>query len=72
MLSYQTTDDTVNLSFSKSFLSDTELVRLIETLRIKELLAKSQMGLEDAMMLDEALKSNWWDANKEQFLAKLG
>lgn len=71
MLTYQTTDETVNLTFSKAFLSNQELVRLIETLRIKELISKSELTSDEAMKLDEDLKTNWWHENKDRFLAKI-
>ncbi len=71
MLRYQTTGETVNLTFSKEFLGLPELVRLIETLRIKELISKSQVTSDDVMILDEELKANWWNENKDRFLAKI-
>ena len=71
MLNYQVIDDTVNLSFSKELLSSPELVRFIETLRVKELLSKSQLSAEDVVMLDNELKDNWWQENKERFLDKI-
>jgi hypothetical protein len=71
MLSYQTTGDTVNLTFSKEFLGEPELVRLLETLRIKELISKSQATSDAVMALDEELKSEWWNENKDRFLAKI-
>ncbi len=71
MLTYQTTNEIVNLTFSKEFLSVPELVRLIETLRIKELISKSQVTQDDIMNLDEELKANWWNENKDRFLAKI-
>jgi len=71
MLTYQTTNEVVNLTFSKEFLSVPELVRLIETLRVKELISKSQVTSGDAMTLDEELKANWWDENKNRFLKKI-
>jgi len=71
MLSYQTTNEIVNLTFSKEFLSVPELVRLIETLRIKELISKSQVTQDDIIKLDEDLKANWWNKNKDRFLIKI-
>jgi hypothetical protein len=71
MLNYQVTDNTVNLSFSKDLLSAPEIVKLIETLRIKELLTHSQLTVDDATRLDEDLKANWWQQNKDRFLDKL-
>ena len=71
MLTYQATDKTVNLSFSKEFLSAHELTKLIEMLRVKELISKSQMTDDDASLLDNELKENWWRENQERFLAKI-
>jgi len=71
MLTYQATDKTVNLIFSKEFLSAHELTRLIEMLRVKELISKSQMTDDDAAILDNELKENWWRENQERFLAKI-
>jgi len=67
MLSYQTTNEIVNLTFSKEFLSVPELVRLIETLRLKELISTQ----DDIMNLDEDLKASWWNKNKDRFLIKI-
>ena len=71
MLNYQATETTVNLTFSKKYLNSQELLRFIEIFRIKELLSQSQMTAEDAMALDEELKSNWWHENQARFLAKI-
>ena len=71
MLNYHVTDNTVNLSFSKELLSSSELVRFIETLRVKELLSKSQLSVEDVEKLDDELKDNWWKKNKDHFLDKI-
>lgn len=71
MLNYQTTENTVNLSFSKDYLSSHELARLIETLRVKELLQQSQMTTEEAERLGEEMKENWWQKNQSRFLAKI-
>lgn len=50
----------MSLTFSKEFLSSPEIVRLIEMLRIKELLSKSQINTDEAIKLDDELKENWW------------
>jgi hypothetical protein len=71
MFNYQTTNTTVNLSFSKEFLSSSEVVKFIETLRIKELLSKSQLTTEDALKLDDELKEEWWQKNQARFLEKI-
>jgi len=71
MFNYQTTNTTVNLSFSKEFLSSSEVVKFIETLRIKELLSKSKMTEEQALQLDEEMKEEWWQKNQARFLEKI-
>ena len=71
MLNYQTTDDTVNLQFSKEYLSSPEVIKLIETLRIKDLLSTSQLDTEDVIKLYDELKESWWQAHKEYFLEKI-
>lgn len=71
MLTYQATDTTVNLCFSKEFLTPQELTKLVEILRVKELVSKSQMSDSAALALDEELKEVWWQQNKERFLAKI-
>jgi hypothetical protein len=71
MFNYQVTDNIINLSFSKELLSSSELVRFIETLRLKELLSKSQLSAEDVVKLDDELKDNWWKKNKDRFLDKI-
>lgn len=71
MLTYQATDKTVTVSFSKEFLTAQELAKFVELLRIKELLAKSQMTEDDVMQLDDELKESWWQGNKDRFLDKI-
>ncbi len=71
MLNYQTTNDTVNLTFSKEYLSSPEVIKFIETLRIKELLSTSQLCAEDVMKLDDEFKESWWQAHKDNFLEKI-
>jgi len=71
MLNYQTSDNTVNLTFSKELLSSPEVVRFIEILRIKELLSNSQVTSGDVMKLDDELKENWWQKNQDTFLGKI-
>ena len=71
MFNYQTTNTMVTLSFSKEFLSSSEVVKFIETLRIKELLSKSQLTTEDALKLDDELKEEWWQKNQARFLEKI-
>jgi hypothetical protein len=71
MLDYQTLDDTVTLKFSKEFLQAPEVIKLLETLQIKELLLKSAMTDDDAMTLDDTLKENWWQENQKRFMDKI-
>lgn len=71
MFTYQTTGDTVNLRFSKEYLSSPEVIKFIETLRIKELLSTSQLCNDDVMTLDDELKESWWQAHKDDFLQNI-
>jgi hypothetical protein len=71
MFTYQTTGGTMNLRFSKEYLSSPEVIKFIETLRIKELLSTSQLCSEDVMTLDDELKESWWQAHKDNFLEKI-
>jgi hypothetical protein len=71
MINYQVSDNMVNLTFSKELLSSPEIVRFIEILRIKELLSNSQVNEETALKLDDELKENWWQKNKDTFLGKI-
>lgn len=71
MLTYQTTGVTVNLRFSKEYLSSSQVIKLIETLRIKELLSTSQLYAKDVITLDDELKENGWQAHKDDFLQKI-
>ena len=71
MLTYQSTEKTVSLSFFKEFLTAHELAKPVEMLRVKELISKNQMTDQDAETLDNELKENWWQANKDRFLAKI-
>lgn len=71
MFTYQTTGDTVNLRFSKEYLSSPEVIKFIETLRIKELLSTSQLCNDDVMALDDELKESWWQVHKDDFLQNI-
>jgi hypothetical protein len=71
MFDYQTFEDTVILKFSKEFLQAPEIIKLLETLQIKELLLKSAMTDHDAMTLDDTLKESWWQENQQRFMDKI-
>ncbi|MDM8565957.1 hypothetical protein QUF74_09935, partial [Candidatus Halobeggiatoa sp. HSG11] len=71
MLKVQTTQQTITLSFDKKFLSPDVLSNLIENLRMKELLAKSQLTEQQALILSEELKNNWWKNNQDRILEKI-
>ncbi len=68
MFEYQTNDNIVNLAFPKGLLSSPEIIRFVEILRIKELLSNSQISSEEVMKLDDELKEQWWQKNKDSFL----
>lgn len=71
MLDVQVAGDNVNIVFSKDMLSKEALNELIDGLRLKYLVSKSQLKEDDAMKLANELKSNWWKNNRERFLAKI-
>jgi len=71
MLKVQTTQKTITLSFDKNFLPPEVLSNLIENLRMKELLAKSQLTEQQAFILSEELKNNWWKNNRDKIFEKI-
>jgi hypothetical protein len=71
MLKVETTQQTITLSFSKDFMSPAKLSDLIENLRMKELLAKSQLTEQQAFNLSKELKENWWKNNRKKFLKEI-
>ncbi len=71
MLKVETTQKTITLSFSKDFMPPAKLSDLIENLRMKELLAKSQLTEQQAFNLSKELKENWWKNNRKEFLKEI-
>lgn len=71
MLKIKTTQKTITLSFDKDFLPPDVLSKLIENLRMKELVAKSQLTEKQAIILSEELKDNWWKNNRDKILEKI-
>jgi hypothetical protein len=70
MLEVQVKGDRVNVAFSRDLVSDKDLMDFIEKVRLKNLIAKSELTEEDAARLDQELKSEWWKRNRERLLAK--
>ncbi len=72
MLDVQVRDDnTINIMFSKNLISSNDLMEFIEKLRVKQLISESKLKRNDAMRLDEELKTGWWEKNREKFLSKI-
>lgn len=71
MLDIQVKDDNVNIVFSRNLINDNDLMDLLERIKVKHLISQSKLTEEDAIALDEELKSNWWGKNKEKFLDKI-
>jgi hypothetical protein len=71
MLDIQVKDDNVNIVFSRNLINDNDLMELLERIKVKHLISQSQLNEENAIKLDEELKSNWWKNNKEKFLDKI-
>ena len=70
MLDIQVKDDNVNIVFSRNLINDNDLMELLERIKVKHLISQSELTEEDAIALDEELKTNWWENNKEKFLDK--
>ncbi|MGD2087487.1 MAG: hypothetical protein PVH61_14980 [Candidatus Aminicenantes bacterium] len=71
MLDIQVKDDNVNIVFSRNLINDNDLMELLERIKVKHLISQSKLTEDDAIALDEELKSNWWGKNKEKFLDKI-
>jgi hypothetical protein len=71
MLDIQVKDDNVNIVFSRNLINDNDLMELLERIKVKHLISQSKLTEENAIKLDEELKSNWWKNNKEKFLDKI-
>jgi hypothetical protein len=71
MLDIQVKDDNVNIVFSRNLINDNDLMELLERIKVKHLISQSKLTEEDAIALDEELKTKWWKNNKEKFLAKI-
>jgi hypothetical protein len=71
MLNVQVTEENVSIVFSRNLINDKDLIDLLDKVRVKNLISKSQLTEEDARNLDTELKSNWWKKNRGRFLAKI-
>jgi len=71
MLDIQVKDDNVHIVFSRNLIRDNDLMELIERIKVKQLISQSQLIEDDAIKLDEELKANWWENNREKFLDKI-
>ncbi len=71
MLNVQVGSDKVSIEFSRSLVNDRDLMEFIEKVRLKNLISKSELTEKDALNLDKELKSDWWQKNRERFLAKM-
>lgn len=71
MLDIQVKDDNVNIVFSRNLLNDNDLMELLERIKVKHLISQSKLTEEDAIALDEELKTNWWKKNREKIRDKI-
>ena len=71
MLNVQVTEENVNIVFSRNLIDDKELMDLLDKVRVKNLIDKSQLTEAEARNLDRELKSNWWRKNRARFMAKI-
>jgi hypothetical protein len=63
-------NNTISITLNKNVLKD-EIVDILEYIKIKELLYKSELTKEDVFELDEEIKSNWWEKNKDKIMEKI-
>ncbi|MGE5343541.1 MAG: hypothetical protein ACM3SY_18890 [Candidatus Omnitrophota bacterium] len=71
MLDVQVKDDNINIVISKDLISDHDLIEFLERMRVKQLISESKLLENDAINLDEELKTDWWQNNKDKFLSKI-
>ncbi len=57
MLDIQVKDDKVNIVFSRNLINDNDLMELLERIKVKHLISQSKLSEEDAINLDEELKT---------------
>ncbi len=60
------------LTLSKDLIDDDLFRRLVEWVEYLNLVKHSELTEEGAWELSEAIKADWWKANRERILAKIG
>ena len=61
----------VLIKFNKNILNEKEIIKLIEYLQTKEILYKSKLTPKEIEILDNEMKKNWWEKNKDKILKKI-
>jgi len=61
----------VLIKFNKNILNEKEIIKLIEYLQTKEILYKSKLTSKEVETLDNEMKKNWWEKNKDKILKKI-
>ena len=61
----------VLIKFNKNILNEKEIINLIEYLQTKEIIYKSKLIPKEIEILDNEMKKNWWEKNKNKILKKI-
>jgi galactokinase/mevalonate kinase-like predicted kinase len=64
-------NDKFFIEFNKNILNEKEMIELVEYLKTKEIIYKSELQKKDIERLDNELKQNWWNKNKDVILGKI-
>jgi len=63
-------DNEIFITLNKQVFQD-EIVDILEYLKIKEILYKSELTKTQVLELDNDLKNNWWNNNRDKIMEKV-
>jgi hypothetical protein len=63
--------DNYQLTFPVDLLSNKQIKKLMEFIDFEQLTRQNIMTIDDAELLSEQLKSDWWQANETRILDKI-
>lgn len=59
------------LTIPRQLVGDEFVKRIMEHLEFLNLVQQNRMTASEALQISEAIKSDWWKANREQILQKI-
>lgn len=62
------TPDRVTFSFRNDEYRPEEISEIVSLLKVALMARKSKMNVEEAELISEAIKSEWWNANRNRIL----